>query len=214
MWCTLVINHLLKHIAPFSHTHTHAPFSYLSTLSLPSFNPVLAHYPGISPAPAPLWPQQRRRRGGGPLSPTKAWMAQGNAHSPGEQEIFVPGGEGWRQRGGERGRERERDRNTAQPYILFITLCNMHQKNGYPKQSGHDSGGRSCCEIFSSWIRGQTNSLSEFSSNRAAHKGTEQRQSRGHGQICLIVIKYWLFCWRTQRAFFFHGRWFLCLPHA
>lgn len=36
-------------------------------------------------------------------------MAQGSTHSLGEQEIFVPGGEGWREREGELESERERE---------------------------------------------------------------------------------------------------------
>lgn len=59
-------------------------------------------------------------------------MAQGSAHSPGEQEIFVPGREGLE---GERGQagakeeERARDTNAIWADVLFITLCNMRQKN-------------------------------------------------------------------------------------
>lgn len=112
----------------------------------------------------PLTPAEEGGGTGGPLSPTKAWMAQGSTHSLGEQEIFVPGGEGWREREGELEREEKRDTNTIWAYILFITLCNMHQKNWYPKQGCRDSRGMSSCKIFSSWLRGQTNSLSDLSS--------------------------------------------------
>lgn len=133
-----------------------SPFPYLFALSLHSHTPCACPLTRDKPCPCPpLTPAVKG--GGGPLSPTKAWMAQGSTHSLGEQEIFVPGGEGWREREG------ERDTKTAWAYILFITLCNMHQKNWYPKKSCWGSEGMCSSKIFSSWIRGQTNSLSELS---------------------------------------------------
>lgn len=50
-------------------------------------------------------------------------MAQGSTHSPGEQEIFVPGGKEGDGVGG------AIDSNTTRADGLFIMLCNMQQKN-------------------------------------------------------------------------------------
>lgn len=160
----LVLNHLCRHIALFSHTHPHAPGSYLFALSphLSPFPP-LTHpcaRPLTRDKPLPPFDPGRREGGGGPLSPTKAWMAQGSAHSLGEQEIFVPGGEGWREKEG--GREHERDANTTWAYILFIKVCNMHQKKIDTQPDCRGAEGMCSCRMFSIWIRGQTNSLSEM----------------------------------------------------
>lgn len=53
-------------------------------------------------------------------------MAQGSKHSLGEQEIFVPGGEGWREqeREGVRERENEIEREREKHYMVLHTIHN------------------------------------------------------------------------------------------
>lgn len=102
----LVVNHLRKLIASFSHTHTHASFSYLFALHLPPFPP-LTHpcaRPLTRDKPCPCPPLTPAVEVGvvveGPSAPQKPeWLRAAHIHWGNKRSLCQEGRGGARERG-------------------------------------------------------------------------------------------------------------------
>ena len=170
----------------FRHPYTcFNPLSLCFLLSLsPSLSLCLPHTPYAcrltrdKPCPCPpLTPAEEEKEGGlgGPSAPQKPeWLRAAHIHLGNKRSLCQEG------RGGGREGQR-RDRKTIQALILFIMLCNMQQKNRYPKQGCHDSGGfQAPARSLAAGLEAKTNSLSELSSRHRWKRRTKrQRKNRG-----------------------------------
>lgn len=128
----------------------HFPSLPLHTSTSP-FNPLCLPTED-KPCPCPPLTPSRGGEGRAPSVPQKPeWLRAASIHWGNKRSLCQ------KERGGRR--EPAIDTSATWADMLLITLCNMQQKNWYPKWGSTGSGGMWSNTGFSSWIRGPTNTF-------------------------------------------------------
>lgn len=106
-------------------------------------------------------------------------MAQGSAHSPGEQEIFVPGGEGWKQREGER--EREIGTLHSPTYYLYrFVICT--RKIDTQSRAAMTQGARAAVRFLAAGLEAKPTVCQSLTQMELHTKGQSRDRARDTGK--------------------------------